>query len=409
MLLCLAALGLPLGGVARADSWPPPETQVTLSANGQFRFTSFPADESKVEAYYEDHSAGRSAARPNATGRLERKRARGGWETVWKGPLANLIAPTDALVANDGRYVVTFDNWYSTGHGENVIVIYRSDGTVVRSLAVSDLVPPVYQQLLPHSVSSLTWKNEARLLPDGETLLIDVLVPKDPTRYDEPDETVRFTITLADGAAHLPEASAWSSALAKTRTLALARVEAHLEWLDFMRTPLLAPHGCDGREWESYLDEAVQRLIPKRENGPYPSTYVLDPKDLRKRSNAVFFLRLGLTKPANEANVLVAAAPCNAGALARELTDMMPEVKEGSLTQTTLYLSVRHEEFDRSAQVLAPSGVQLVWLDPDFPIPQVANRVPGPDKEPAARAFYQKLLDGDVSMDIDAGDDPDES
>jgi hypothetical protein len=43
------------------------------------------------------------------------------------------VAPVSALVSEDGAYLITFDNWHSMGYGDDVVVLYRTDGTLIHS------------------------------------------------------------------------------------------------------------------------------------------------------------------------------------------------------------------------------------------------------------------------------------
>lgn len=71
--------------------------------------------------------------------------------------LVNDAAPVSALVANSGGYIVTFDNWHGVGLGENVVVIYRLDGHVIRSFRLDELMTAGDIEVLPRSVSSVNW------------------------------------------------------------------------------------------------------------------------------------------------------------------------------------------------------------------------------------------------------------
>jgi hypothetical protein len=409
-LAVIAASVIPFHGqTALADSWIDPERRIYESANRQFRLTIDPAEVDGSSEYVSEklRRSKRPRSQPRAAPQavLERRSPKGRWAVVWQAQLVNEIAPAHALVSDDGRHVVTFDNWFSIGHGDDVIVIYREDGSAVRALALTNLVPPIYKALLRHTVSSVDWSGDAGMVPGGEMMFVDVLVPHGGALYDKPTKKVRFAITLADGAVHLPDEASWASALATTRTLALAAVEAYLEWLAFLRDPLVAPPECHGWRWEAYLEEAGERLAPPGKDGHYPATHVLDPSDARMRGNALSFLNRSLTSPSAYEKTVFAAAPCDAGALERELAAMMPLVKPGSLARLTLYLSASREEFERTAPLFALSGARLAWLDPADPIEQLSERIPGPRKEQAARELYQRLLDGEIDMAIDDDED----
>lgn len=394
-LLCLAALGVLASVPARADSWMDPEPFTTPSAAGTYRFTVTPSPVDSALDYFTEEIAaqeeGRKVERPAPVGLLERRTASGGWEPVWAAPLVNDIAPTQALVADDGRYVVTFNNWYSVGHGENVIVIYRADGSLVRSMALTDLIPQMVKDSLSHSVSSVTWKKAEGILPDGEHLFIDVLVPGEKP-YSDDAASVRFTIALASGAVTLPDEAAWSAVMAKASALTLERIREEMAWLDMMRNPLLPPAGCDAWEWEQYLREAVQRLMPEQEDVRFPPGYVLDRSGSLRARNALSFFGGDLTNRFGVAQEVAVAAPCLDGELERQVGKIVRKVKRGSLKSSSVYVSASRATFDTVAALLAPSGAKVVWLDPAQPIPQLAHRIPGSDEKRAADDAYQARL-----------------
>ena len=56
-----------------------------------------------------------------------------------------------ALVSDDGRRVVTFDDWHMTGYGPHAVVIYDGLGRRVRALALQDFLSPGDLDALPRS------------------------------------------------------------------------------------------------------------------------------------------------------------------------------------------------------------------------------------------------------------------
>ncbi len=185
---------------AGADSWMPPKREVYEAAGKNVRFTVIP----RVIADPADYFAGKvdlltpagqqADGAPRARGILERRRG-SGWVTIWDKPLVNDMAPVTALVADDGAHVVTFDNWHSLGFGEHVVVIYRGDGSVVRSFELTDILPEDYVRALPRTASSLHWGGEHALSADGRTLILKVGV----RRAAHPSGFVDVTIDLPSG------------------------------------------------------------------------------------------------------------------------------------------------------------------------------------------------------------------
>ncbi|MCC3155816.1 hypothetical protein LJ737_01110 [Hymenobacter sp. 15J16-1T3B] len=79
---------------------------------------------------------------------------------IWKESLINRIAPVEALVSNDGRYVVTFDNWSSMGYGVDVMVVYNNQGHLLKRYNLEQLSPfPINQYM--RSISSMWWRCDA--------------------------------------------------------------------------------------------------------------------------------------------------------------------------------------------------------------------------------------------------------
>ncbi len=60
---------------------------------------------------------------------------------IWKRNLLNDICPVSAIIANDASSIVTLDDWYSKGHGENVLVIYNEKGDAKKSYSLSEISP----------------------------------------------------------------------------------------------------------------------------------------------------------------------------------------------------------------------------------------------------------------------------
>lgn len=390
-LLSLALLWMAmLGSAARADSWAMPEIEITPSANGQFRFTVTPPPISNQLAYFREEGAaersGKPVERPAPLGLLERRNAEGKWEPVWAGPLSNPVAPVTVMVTDDGRHVVTFDNWGSVGHGEHVIVIYGPDGRLVRSLSLTDLVPEDYIEALPHSVSSLDWRHEPRFLAGGPTLLIPVLVPYVQSLDTEPkEETVPFTIALADGTVSLPPAAQWQSALAATARVKAAMAAQEAAFIAYRTAPLTPPHGCAEPDWHEYLREAFARLSPEPAFHGYTSTTVLFPRDHPRHRESVKWLIEEVTDTWNFPTNASFASPCDPDGLVDAFTKAIKRVKRGSAVNSTFYIAASEPHFAAIAGLVAPTGAKTVRIDPAAAIPQRPDRIPGSPEEKATQ------------------------
>jgi hypothetical protein len=114
-----------------ADSWPLPEPKKYYSESKQYYIEVVPRKLESQLKYFEDKVAKKEPAgsKPGVKdnyckGIFYKQNEKGEFEKVWESRLSNDVAPVGALVSNSGEYVVTFDNWHSVGHGNDVVVIY---------------------------------------------------------------------------------------------------------------------------------------------------------------------------------------------------------------------------------------------------------------------------------------------
>ncbi len=150
LLLVLATAALGDFCVSSNDPW------VALSPNGEWRL-----EVTQLRTRRQDRRRG-------TLYRNGRRRAR--WTFV------NRWGPAAALVADDGT-VVTRDNVCHLGTGTDVVVIYRSDGSLVRSMALNDLLVDDDVALLPRTVNSIQWLQEWRLDQETRRVVFDLAEP----------------------------------------------------------------------------------------------------------------------------------------------------------------------------------------------------------------------------------------
>ena len=248
-----------------ADSWMPPSPATYESCNHDFRLTVSPLQLQNQLRYFEDkvdgvEPAGQATGAPvEARGRLERRDADGQWSLVWDRPLVNEVGPVSALVSDAGDYVVTFDNWHSVGLGDNVVVLYDARGMVIRSLALTDIVPENYAAALPRSVSSLWWAGDHRI--DGGRLILQLRRPSSDPAEDEP-RYVEASIDLSSGRVLPLDGPDWRAALEEAGRVRAQQAEAEAIAVTRRRAPLTGPANGDEAAWHAYLREAFYRLDP---------------------------------------------------------------------------------------------------------------------------------------------------
>jgi hypothetical protein len=196
-LLAIAA------GNSSADSWALPTKQRYCSSNGKHCVDVDPKPIESQLRYFDDgvkkaDNPGAGPSKPRSA--VATTFVRNGREYT-RGrsfPLLNEVAPVDALVSGDGRYIVTFDNWHTVGWGDNVVVIYRADGSLIKKYSLGDLLSQKKVDRLPRSVSSIWWAGEHRMDESRGELLLQV-VDRAQALCDEKAKYVELRIKLATG------------------------------------------------------------------------------------------------------------------------------------------------------------------------------------------------------------------
>ena len=177
MLVCLTP-------VVHADSWMPPKPSVTYESAAQ-------------DARFVVTSTGQTSALSNCSGSLYIKSPSNtgdDWLKVWEKPLQNKLSPVTALVANNGWRVVTFDNYYTVGYGNEVVVIYNEKGDLLKKYSLEMLLSPEELGQVSRTVSSRWWRKKVAIVDELGLLKVEVALRKDQVQTIK---TLRFN--LLDG------------------------------------------------------------------------------------------------------------------------------------------------------------------------------------------------------------------
>jgi hypothetical protein len=210
-----------------ADSWVPPRTKQYISEEGTSRAIIVPRALAGSFEYFRDKADGKASAGQRADSnirqpfaRMSRRTAEGRWITLWQQSLVNDVAPVHALVANGGKYLITFDNWHHRGYGPDAVAIYDARGRLVRKYALIDFLPISFIETLKTSTSSIHWGAGHFLTDNDETLILRVAEPSFGFD-DEQGLAISVRIRLSDGMITPPAGRAWERALRKSRTVRL--------------------------------------------------------------------------------------------------------------------------------------------------------------------------------------------
>lgn len=87
---------------------------------------------------------------------------------VWNKPFINPVSPVNAVVANDGKSVVTIDDWYNAG-SKHTLVVYGEEGELIEDFTLEDITPFPLEQY-SRSISSIHWGGRVK---DGNVQYLD--------------------------------------------------------------------------------------------------------------------------------------------------------------------------------------------------------------------------------------------
>lgn len=147
------ALIVLLALAAHGDTWSPPKRTTYESADDKWRVVTIPEEGESTPPYAE----------------VFRRGDRGTWHRAATWNFVTGIFPLHAFVAKDGT-VVTFD----VRGPDDVVVIYRADGTVVRRLGLADLMATEDVAQLARTTSTIQWSGTHRLDEANRVLVLEI-------------------------------------------------------------------------------------------------------------------------------------------------------------------------------------------------------------------------------------------
>jgi hypothetical protein len=141
-----------------ADFWGTPEIIVAYSQNKEYMLKVYPKEYPKnyFTAKYQ-----RQLRKGIATDSIVPSHAvlyrisNSDTIEVWNKPLVNSQSPVNAIVANDGKSVITIDDWHSKGY-EHTFVVYGESGELIEDFELKDISPFPLEQYVRY-ISSIHW------------------------------------------------------------------------------------------------------------------------------------------------------------------------------------------------------------------------------------------------------------
>lgn len=159
----LIILTILLAGDLSADTWAPPKIKDYYNSDSTFYVRIYPQKiPEKYFKWVEASPRRKKKFKPSDTlvtpcyARMF-KVIDGKDSLIWEQKLINRVAPVTAIVSNDGKFLVTFDNWHSMGYGVDVMAYYNEKGELIKRHMLEDISPfPINTYVM--SVSSLWWR-----------------------------------------------------------------------------------------------------------------------------------------------------------------------------------------------------------------------------------------------------------
>ena len=161
---------------AHADSWMTPKPSVTYESTTQdarFIVTSSARPDTLFAC------SGALYVKSTSSGALR-------WIKLWDKPLQNQLSPVTALVSDGGWRVVTFDNYYSVGFGDEVIVFYDERGDLLKKYSLESLLSESELNQVTRSVSSRWWRSRVAIDETLGLLKVEVGLTQGLTKSMKP-------------------------------------------------------------------------------------------------------------------------------------------------------------------------------------------------------------------------------
>lgn len=163
-----------------SDSWGRPSKREYDSSNKKFTFVTKPAFSVLLKL-----KKCRGILYENVTNEKVKKN--------WSKNLVNDLSPLGALIHDEGKFVVTFNDYAFLGYGENVVVIYDDTGKLIKRFSLTDIINQEDIWDLTHSVSSIWWMGRHTIIESQNILVLEI-----PFHFNFNSEPKKFEYVLIE-------------------------------------------------------------------------------------------------------------------------------------------------------------------------------------------------------------------
>jgi hypothetical protein len=279
------------------------------------------------------------------------------------------------LVSDDGKNVVTFDNWHSVGFGDNVVVIYGPNGMLVKSFQLDQILPPYFISGFDSSVSSIFWRGEGTRLLENELYLVF----EKPRSFKNQLPQLALTIGLETGQVGAITDDKLTAIKPHFCAAHKSDVSEFNAWLVFERNDLIAPTANNTDDWalRRYVHNAIKRLKPAAElsnDEPWSDEYdfeLLMPGEYMEKGFRNDF-RDALTMPDPELMRRWFFSK-DQTLMTREIEKAAKKIKTNQLAGVDMRFFADSDHWPRIEKAMSLSGAILTQVDTGKPIPQTAE------------------------------------
>ncbi|MFC1898641.1 hypothetical protein ACFLYJ_03615 [Candidatus Cloacimonadota bacterium] len=179
-LFCLLIFTIFIFVNLSSDSWVKPSKMEYISSNKKFTFVTKPGFSVLLTL-------------KKCRGILYENVPNGKSKKIWSKSLVNDLSPYGALIHNEGKFVVTFNDYAHLGYGDNVVVIYDDTGKLIKRFSLYDILDHEDIIDLSHSVSSIWWMGHHTIIESQNILVLEI-----PLNFDFASESNKFEYVLIE-------------------------------------------------------------------------------------------------------------------------------------------------------------------------------------------------------------------
>jgi len=155
-----------------ADSWEDPKITVTYSQNNEYALVVHPRYYPKdyfTAKYQRQYKQGITKDTIIPCYAVLYHFSNSDTTIIWKKYLVNITAPCEIIVSNDGKSIVSIDDWFSRGT-KHAMVIYNETGEAIVDFTLKE-ISPFPLDAYERTISSIWWGGRAEYL-DNERVKI---------------------------------------------------------------------------------------------------------------------------------------------------------------------------------------------------------------------------------------------